>query len=132
MNSMTTFICTVTQVPHLVSKACRQLARLLAQSGCPAAALLALHDCHGTGVRQQFAAVVRGKQLALARRADAEGAHAVAAAAAGLRAVEAQLRHAWGDMQQLPLQSLEVRHELRVCLVRSTQNCRQLRTHARS
>ena len=100
------------QVPQLVSKACRQLAQVLAQSGCPAAALLALHDCHGAAVRQQFAAVVRGKQLALARRADAEGPHAVAVAAAGFRAVELQLRHAWRDMQQLPLQHVEVRVEV--------------------
>ena len=101
-------------MPQLVSKACRQLARVLAQSGCPAAALLALHDCHGAAVRQQFAAVVRGKQLAFARRAGAEGAHA--AAAAGLRAVEAQLRHAWHDKQQLPLHSIEVRCEVQ-CLL---------------
>jgi len=105
-------ICTALQVPQLVSKVCRQLARVLAQSGSPAAALLALHDCHGAAMRQQFAAVVRGKQLALARRADAEGPHAVTAAGAGLRAVEAQLRHAWVDMQQLPLQRIEVRGEV--------------------
>ena len=100
----------VMQVPQLFSKACRQLAPLLAQAGCPAAALLALHDCHGAAVRQQFAAVVRGKQLALARRSDAEGAAAGDTTAAGLQFVEAQLQHAWRDMQQLSLQGIEVSH----------------------
>ena len=99
-------------MPQLVTKAFRLLANVLAESGCPAAALLALHDCQGAAVRQQFTAVVRAKQLALARRTDAKGAHAVAASAAGLLAVQSQLRHAWPDMQQLPLQSMEVRYDV--------------------
>ena len=97
------------QVPQLLSKACHSLARVFAQAGCPAAALLALHDCRGAAVRHQFAAVVRGKQLALARQADVDGAAPLAAAVAGLHAVDAHLRPAWRDLQQLPMPGIEVR-----------------------
>ena len=113
------------QVSQLLRKACRELAQVLARAGCPAAALLALHDGHGAAMRQQFAAVVRGRLLSLGRRSDSEEATASARAEEDLQAVQEQLQHAWRRMVQLSPASIEVRH---TCLSALQPRCCFIRT----